>query len=258
MSLPEAPASGYKVSVLSDVNFDQGVDLTNQGGFYPDVIERALDKLTLQTLQLRERVGRALLASVASGISPDDYLGQALGAADAAVSAAAQAVSAANTAIVAAEQAQAIAGLDISNLALKNGTNATGTWPIGINGNAATATDAQKLGGIAAASYVRKVNGSGPDANGNVGVSVPVSSVFGRTGAVALAGSDVTGALGYTPAAAGAAAPANGGNSATVGGYSGEYLRLASASFPYQPGGEGPVYVDLIFGSGRTVTITVG
>lgn len=38
------------------------------------------------------------------------------------------------------------------------------------------------------------------------GISVPVTSVFGRTGAVALASSDVTGALGYTPYDTGSAA----------------------------------------------------
>ena len=203
VSLSVAPETGYKVSILSDIQFDQEVDLTNAGGFYPDVIERALDKLTLQTLQLRERIGRALLASVASGIQTDDYLGQAIGASDAAVSAAQQAIAAANAAIVAAEQAQAIAGLDISNLALKTGLNATGTWGIGITGNAATATDASKLGGQPITAFVRKVNGGSPDANGNATVDVGVTSVGGVTGpavsnaqvaAAAIAG------LGYTPA----------------------------------------------------------
>lgn len=44
------------------------------------------------------------------------------------------------------------------------------------------------------------------------GVNVPVTSVFGRTGAVTLAGSDVTGALGYTPYNFGAATPYHSGN----------------------------------------------
>lgn len=44
------------------------------------------------------------------------------------------------------------------------------------------------------------------------GVNVPVTSVFGRTGAVVLGSGDVTGALGYTPYNFGAAAPWHSGN----------------------------------------------
>lgn len=45
-----------------------------------------------------------------------------------------------------------------------------------------------------------------------LGVNVPVSSVFGRTGAVTLGSSDVTGALGYTPYNFGASTPWHSGN----------------------------------------------
>lgn len=43
-----------------------------------------------------------------------------------------------------------------------DGTGATGSWPIDVTGSAA------KLGGVAASSYLRTVNGTGPDASGNV------------------------------------------------------------------------------------------
>ncbi len=71
------------------------------------------------------------------------------------------ATSAANSATAAAASA---ASIDTSNFATKNGANATGTWPISITGNAATATSS---------------------ANGGV------TSVAGRSGAVTLSKSDV-------------------------------------------------------------------
>lgn len=64
-----------------------------------------------------------------------------------------------------------------------DGTGATGSWPIDVTGSAA------KLGGVAASSYLRSVNGAGPDANGNVAVSVD------QSGRVAKSGDTMTGTL---------------------------------------------------------------
>ena len=40
-------ATGLKVTMTSQVPYTQTTDLTNQGGFYPQVITTALDKLTI-------------------------------------------------------------------------------------------------------------------------------------------------------------------------------------------------------------------
>lgn len=104
-------------------------------------------------------------------------------------------------------------------------------------------------------------DGNAATARSSLGVpagSSIVASFNTRTGAVTLSLLDVTNALGYTPHVAGAAAPANGGNSDTVDGYHANNMRITSVSSRYQPGGEGPIYQDLIFADGHTLTITVG
>jgi len=44
--------SGWSITIQRVVPYTQGTSLTNQGGFYPQVVEAALDYLTMQTQQL--------------------------------------------------------------------------------------------------------------------------------------------------------------------------------------------------------------
>lgn len=53
-------ASGYTLIITSDIAALQATDLTNQGGFYPQVITNALDKLTILVQQILNKVGRSL------------------------------------------------------------------------------------------------------------------------------------------------------------------------------------------------------
>lgn len=55
-----APATGYKWTITSQIAPRQSVDLTNLGGFYPSVINAALDKLTILVQQLTNSVERAI------------------------------------------------------------------------------------------------------------------------------------------------------------------------------------------------------
>jgi hypothetical protein len=61
-----APASGFLITLTSDVPYTQQVDLTNQGGFYPNVINDALDKATIQIQQLNEQVSRSAKLPISS------------------------------------------------------------------------------------------------------------------------------------------------------------------------------------------------
>lgn len=61
-----ALASGYTLTLTSDVPYLQPTDLTNQGGFYPDVINDALDRATIQIQQLEVGVNRSLKVPVSS------------------------------------------------------------------------------------------------------------------------------------------------------------------------------------------------
>ena len=58
--LAGALATGYNLILTSDIADLQPTDLTNQGGFYPDVINDALDRATIQIQQLQEETDRSL------------------------------------------------------------------------------------------------------------------------------------------------------------------------------------------------------
>lgn len=68
--LPAALTTGYLLTLSSQVGALQATDLTNQGGFYPSVLNTALDKLTILVQQLKEQVSRAIKVDISSGIDP--------------------------------------------------------------------------------------------------------------------------------------------------------------------------------------------
>lgn len=57
--------AGTYLTVVRDVQYTQGVSIPNQGGFYPEVLEGALDKLTMLVQQIRTDISRSLLLSYA-------------------------------------------------------------------------------------------------------------------------------------------------------------------------------------------------
>ena len=59
-------ASGHRLTVTSAVPNLQPTDITNNGGFYPRVIEDALDRHVAQIQQIDEKVDRALKVAVTS------------------------------------------------------------------------------------------------------------------------------------------------------------------------------------------------
>jgi len=75
-------ATGYTLTMTSDVPNLQPTDLTNQGGFYPEVINDALDRATIQIQQLQEQTDRSLKVALSSDVdatlpppSPNDLIG---------------------------------------------------------------------------------------------------------------------------------------------------------------------------------------
>ena len=70
ITLLVAPATGYSITLSSQVQALQGANLTNAGNFYPSVINNALDYLTILVQQLSTIVGNALrLPLGTSGVS---------------------------------------------------------------------------------------------------------------------------------------------------------------------------------------------
>lgn len=59
-----APASGKELLIWREVPITQDTDIVNQGGFFPEVIEKQLDLLVMQTQQLNEALGRAIVSDI--------------------------------------------------------------------------------------------------------------------------------------------------------------------------------------------------
>lgn len=59
-----APAVGYTVIITSDIALEQPTNLSNQGGFYPDVINNSLDRATIQIQQVANLSTRALVIPI--------------------------------------------------------------------------------------------------------------------------------------------------------------------------------------------------
>lgn len=68
--LAGALATGFKLTITSDIANLQPTDLTNQGGFYPEVITDSFDRSTIQIQQMSQDVGRSLKAPLSDG-TPD-------------------------------------------------------------------------------------------------------------------------------------------------------------------------------------------
>ena len=73
-SVRSAAPVGFRITLGSVMPATQGQSIPNNGGFFPKVIEDALDRLTILTQQLAEQVGRAVKTSISSPTSPDQLL----------------------------------------------------------------------------------------------------------------------------------------------------------------------------------------
>lgn len=62
-----APPTGYLLTLGGKLTETQSVVLTNNGGFYPEVVSRALDYLTILVQQLNERLSRSLSLPFSTG-----------------------------------------------------------------------------------------------------------------------------------------------------------------------------------------------
>lgn len=127
-------ATGYKVTLTSQVQALQPVTLTNQGGFYPKIINDALDRVTIMVQQLSEQVSRAVKTSISSNTSPDSLISTLLTAVSNALTysnnASSSATAAAGSASAASASAAAAAA---SAAALPNATGNANTVPV-VNG----------------------------------------------------------------------------------------------------------------------------
>lgn len=102
-----ALATGTKLTITSDVENLQPVDLTNQGGFYPKVIGTALDRLTIMVQQLAEQVSRSVKVGISSTTTPDELVAELSGFVSDAAGYASDAAASSGLATTAAANAEA-------------------------------------------------------------------------------------------------------------------------------------------------------
>lgn len=74
VTLIHAPATGARVTITSTLEYMQPVKITNQGGFYPQIINDALDRLTIFVQQLSEQVERSIKVKITSNKDPDELV----------------------------------------------------------------------------------------------------------------------------------------------------------------------------------------
>ncbi|KPU94695.1 hypothetical protein APR50_10455 [Variovorax paradoxus] len=71
---PPVLPTGWKLVILGATPVNQVTDITNVGRFNPDVIERTLDRTTIQIQQLEESIGRAVQVPPSSDTDPKNLL----------------------------------------------------------------------------------------------------------------------------------------------------------------------------------------
>jgi hypothetical protein len=69
LTLNTAPASDEQLFITRQVPYTQMLDVLNQGGFYPDNVERQLDLIVGQTQQTREELNRAIRVPLGDSIA---------------------------------------------------------------------------------------------------------------------------------------------------------------------------------------------
>lgn len=61
--------AGTKLTLIRTVPYTQDTVLSNQGGYYPEVVERRFDEIYMALQQLEERLGRASLSAISDPVT---------------------------------------------------------------------------------------------------------------------------------------------------------------------------------------------
>ena len=103
--------SGEFITIIRDMTFKQEVDLVNQGGWYPEVVETEFDRIIMICQQLKEVTDRSVKVDASSSTSPDSLLDD-VNTAAAAASASASAAATSETNAAASASAAASSAVD--------------------------------------------------------------------------------------------------------------------------------------------------
>ena len=149
-----APATGIKITITSAIANTQQLDLTNQGGFYPSVINDALDRATIQIQQLQLGVDRAVKTSISSTTTPDQLL-DSINASVASASSSASSASSSATSASSSASAAASSATSAASSATSASSSATAAAASAATAGSAVASTVGAITGIV------KGNGSG-------------------------------------------------------------------------------------------------
>ena len=64
INIVPAPVTAHEVLIMREVPVLQPTDIVNQGGFFPEVIERQFDEIVMQNQQADEKLSRAIVADL--------------------------------------------------------------------------------------------------------------------------------------------------------------------------------------------------
>jgi len=103
--LASALTTNFLLTLASKVGYLQPTDLTNQGGFYPSVINDSLDRVTILTQQLSEQLDRSVKVDISSSTTPATYIASIIAGAASATTAATNAATSATSAASSATSA---------------------------------------------------------------------------------------------------------------------------------------------------------
>jgi len=183
ITLVAALAVGYNMVISSQVPYLQETDLTNQGGFYPEVITDALDKLTIEAQQLKLDVDRSAKLPITSTEDADALVADIVRIADSAdnldtvasniddVNTVADDITNVNTVAANIANVNIVAGIDTEVTAVA-GVDTEVTTVAGIAGNVTT------VAGISA--NVTTVAGISANVTTVAGISADVTAVAGN------------------------------------------------------------------------------
>lgn len=252
-----APASGIKITITSDLAYTQPVDLTNQGGFYPDVINAALDRATIQIQQLNEQVGRSAKLPISNQTDADALSADIVRLA----------ASANNIDIVANDKANvdAVAG-NATNINTVAGSianvNAVGNNIANVNAVAGNATNINAVNANSAnitavagnATNINAVNANSANINTVAGNNTNVTTVATNIASVNSAASNMAAIIDApNQAAAAASSAAAAAASAASGMYSA--VQDKSTNYTVVSGDAGDLIRVTTSGGARTITL---
>lgn len=222
VTLTSALATNFKLVITSAVPNLQPVDITNNGGFYPKVINDALDRVTIMAQQIAQEASRGVKVPITSTLTGDQFTEQLFDARDEAVASASAAATSASSAASSAASASGSA-TTATTKASEASTSASGaaSSASAAAGSATAAAGSATTAGNSATTATNKANEAA--SNATAAASSATAAAGSATTATNKAGEATTAAAaaaGSQTAAASSASSAgtsatNANNSAT-------------------------------------------